>query len=166
MGNPRNVTRLPGLLVDAAYATIETAHRLSGLQGAVTNRLSSLDRRLRDALAVLPAIAEDLEKVRATVEPQHERVAAIEHALTVLPAVAAELERVRGVVEPQHEQVATIDKTVTRLEARIAELQSTLSRLEDDVEDATEHLPDPDAPGPLSRARDALTGRSDGGGSS
>lgn len=155
----RTVTRLPELLVDAAEATADTAQRLSGLQRAVIDRLGSLDRGLRDILALLPAVASDLERVRATVEPQHERVATIERGLGILPAVAADLQSVRATVEPQHERVAAIEQTVSRLEARLADLQSTLSLLKGDVQDAAEHLPDLDAPGPLARARDTLTGR-------
>src|SRR5688572_4346749 len=64
-----NVIRLPQPLVHATQASMETAQRLSGLQRAVTDRLGSLDRGVRDVLAILPAVAADLERVRATVEP-------------------------------------------------------------------------------------------------
>jgi chromosome segregation ATPase len=151
-----NVTQLPQLLADATHATTETAQRLSGLQRAIIERLGSLDRGVRDVLALLPAVAADLERVRATVEPQHERVAAIERGLAILPAVAADLKSMRATVEPQHERVAAIEQTVSRLEARLVDLQATLALLKTDVEEATEHLPPPNAPGPLARARDTL----------
>jgi hypothetical protein len=139
--------RVPQQLVDAMQATTETARRLPGLQRVVTERLGSLDRRVRDVLALLPAIAADLERVRATVEPQHERVAAIESGLAILPTIAADLERIVG-----------IEQAVARLDLHLSELQGTLALLKGDVEGATERLPDPDAPGPLARARDTLTG--------
>ena len=49
---------------------------------------------------------------------------------------------------------------MARLEERLAELQQALQTVEGTVEEATDRLPDPDAPGPLARARDTLTGRS------
>jgi hypothetical protein len=155
----RNVTRVPDQLIDAMRATTETAGRLPGLQRLVTERLGSLDRGVRDVLALLRASAADLERVRATVEPQHERVAAIERGLGILPGLAADLERVRATVEPQHERVVGIEQTVTRLDLHLTELQETLALVKDDVEDTTERLPDPDAPGPIRRARNTITGR-------
>jgi hypothetical protein len=125
----RHVTRLPQLLVGAAQATVDSALRVSGLQQALIDPLGSLERGLSDILALLPALASDLERVRATIEPQHDRVAGIE-------------------------------QTITRLEARINDLHGTLRLLKVDVHDVTEHLPDPDTPGPLARARDALAGHS------
>ena len=116
--------------------------------------------RSRTASTSCPGSPADLERVRATVEPQHGRVAAIESALEILPALAAEVERVRGTVEPQHRRVEAIQHAVGRLEERLAELQQTLQVLEGSVEGAAERLPDPDAPGPLARARETITGRS------
>ena len=113
-----------------------------------------------DALAALHQVAGDLERVRTTVEPQHARVAAIEGGLEVLPAVAADLERVRATIEPQHRRVEAIQHAVGRLEERLAELQRTLQVLKGSVEGAAERLPEPDAPGPLARARETITGRS------
>jgi hypothetical protein len=48
-------------LIDALLATTETARRLPGLQRVVTERVGSLDRGVRDALALLRASAADLE---------------------------------------------------------------------------------------------------------
>ncbi len=55
--------------------------------------------------------------------------------------------------------MSAIEAIAARLGLRVGELQRTLARVQGDVEDATEHLPDPDAPGPIARAREALTGR-------
>jgi hypothetical protein len=76
----------------------------------------------------------------------------------VLPAVAAEVQRVRETVEPQQERVAVIEAGVLRLEQRLADLAATLELLRQDVDNATDLLPDPDAPGPLARAREAIAG--------
>lgn len=155
----RNVTRVPEELIDATRATTEMARRLLNLQRVVTERLGSLDRGVRDALALVTAMAADLERVRGTVEPQHERVAAIEHGLALLPALAADVEGVRAIVEPQHERVAHIEQAVTRLDLHLSELQATLVALKGDIENATERLPDPDTRGPLARVRETVTGR-------
>jgi hypothetical protein len=109
----RNLARLPQLAVDASGAVVDVAQRLAALQVIVGDRLAALDRAVGEVLVVLPAVADDLRRVRATVVPVEERLAA------VLASVA---------------------------------------RLAGDVEDAAELLPDPDAPGPIARARDALTG--------
>jgi hypothetical protein len=156
----RRVARLPVLLLDAAEATSDTARQLPALQRVVTDRLGSLDRSVRHVLALLPTVAADIARLRETVEPQHERVIAIEHDVTSLPTIAADLERLRQTVEPQHEQVSAIEETIARVDARLAHLQSVLAALKGDVEDAAEHLPEPNAPGPLARARDTLVGRS------
>jgi hypothetical protein len=156
----RDVARVPRKLIDAIEATTETARRLPGLQWVVTERLGSLDRGVRDALELMRSITADVERVRATVEPQHDRVAAIERGIAILPDLAAEIERVRATVEPQHDRVVGIEQAVARLDLHLSELQRTLAVLRGDVEDATERLPDPDARGPLARVRETVTGRS------
>jgi hypothetical protein len=154
-----NVTRVPRQLGDALGAINEMARRLPGLQRVITERVGSLDRGVRDVLALLRAIAADLERVRATVEPQHERVAAIERGLAILPGLAADLEGLRAIVEPQHERVVGIEEVVARLDLHLSELQGTLALLKGDVEGATERLPDPDDRGPLARVRETVTRR-------
>jgi len=88
----RNVTRVPQELLDATRATTEMARRLLNLQRVVTERLGSLDRGVRDALALVTAMAADLERVRGIVEPQLERVAHIEEAVTRLDLHLSELQ--------------------------------------------------------------------------
>src|SRR5438045_1836235 len=110
--------RVPDAILGAANTAVEAARNLRTLQRIVTVRLASLDQGLREIVAVLPTVADDLTRVRATIEPQHERVAAIE-------------------------------RDVGQLNERLASLQHTLTLLKSEVTDATEHLPDPDAPGPI-----------------
>ena len=160
LGTARSLLRLPEQLGGALQATAEVARRLPELQRVVTERLGSVDRGVREAVVALAGVAGDLERVRATIEPQHARVAAIEGGLEILPALAANVEQVRETVEPQYRRVEAIQHAVERLEERLAELQRTLQVLESNVEDATEKIPDPDAPGPIARARDTITGRS------
>ncbi len=92
-------------------------------------RLASLDRGLRDIVAALPTLRDDLRRVRDTVEPQQQRVAVIESA-------------------------------VSRMEVELHGLSGALTELKADAQDVTEHLPDPDETGPLTRARELLTGDS------
>jgi hypothetical protein len=67
---------------------------------------------------------------------------------------------VRATIEPQHERVATIEATATRLEGLLADVRASLARLEGGAQEAIERLPDPDAPGPIARVREALAGSS------
>jgi chromosome segregation ATPase len=188
LGPLRDLTRVPNAILGAAGTTMEAARNLRTLQRIVTDRLASLDGGLREITAVLPTLADDLKRVRATIEPQHERVAdiqagltgllplahdvkamratiepqhervaIIERALDILPQLGANLTAVVATIEPQHERVAAIERDVGLLNERLAGLQQTLSHLKKDVADATELLPDPDAPGPIARAREALT---------
>ena len=142
----RTVTRLPRLIAAAAEATTEAAQQLATLQPAITSRLS--------------AVADDLARIRSTVEPQHQRIAAIQDGLAILPQLATSVDELHSTTTPQLKRITTIEHALSRLEAHTAHLQRTLSQLKGDVEGATEHLPDPDASGPLARARDALTGGS------
>ena len=76
----------------------------------------------------------------------------------LLEALPAEFARVRDILEPQQLRVSAIEDTVLRLELQLGALGDNLERLRREVVDVTEHLPDPDAPGPIARAREALTG--------
>ena len=152
----RNLARLPQLAVDASGAVVDVTQRVAALQLIVGDRLAALDRAVGEVLVVLPAVADDLRRVRATVVLVEERLAAV---LASVARLAGDVERLRTVAEPQLERVSAVEEIAARLELRVGELQRTLSRVQGDVEDATEHLPDPDAPGPIARAREALTGR-------
>ena len=56
------------------------------------------------------------------------------------------------------QRVAAIQQIAERLETQVSDVQQRMARLETILETGLERLPDPDAPGPLARARDALTG--------
>jgi chromosome segregation ATPase len=153
-----SLTSVPRRLLGAGRAAIEAAESLPALERAAASRLRSLDRAVHELMAVLPAIAGDLARVRAIVEPQFERVAAIESLIAGLPVLAGELEAVRSILGPQQERVADIEAMVARMETLLGDVQGALERLEARTAKAAELLPDPDAPGPIARAREALTG--------
>jgi DNA repair ATPase RecN len=122
------------LVIDAARLTGGVMQTVAQLPETIGDRLSSLDRGLQDILAMLPAAVADLTSVRSIVERQDARV-----------QVAVE-------------RVAAIEQIAARLETQTSDVQQRVARVQALLETAVERLPDPDAPGPLARARDALTG--------
>lgn len=108
--------------------------RLAAAAETAIDRLGALEGSVRDIASLLPGIARDVS------------------------SLGAELTGLRAGAEPQLQRVAVIEETAARLEARVVEVQAALSRLEGAVRGAVDRLPDPDAPGPLARAKDALTG--------
>ena len=83
-----------------------------------------------------------------------------------LLGVRAEL---RGSIERVSEDIARLDEKVAALQLDVPELRRELAAIEqhvaglkEQVSFAVEHLPDPNSPGPLARARDAITGNDDG----
>jgi hypothetical protein len=122
------------LVIDAARLTGGVVQTVAQLPETIGDRLSALDCGLQDILALLPAAVADLASVRTIVERQDARV-----------QVAVE-------------RVAAIEQIAARLETQTSDVQQRVARVQALLETAVERLPDPDAPGPLARARDALTG--------
>jgi hypothetical protein len=122
------------LVIDAARLTGGVVQTVAQLPETIGDRLSALDRGLQDILALLPAAVADLASVRTIVERQDARA-----------QVAVE-------------RVAAIEQIADRLETQMSDVQQRVARVQGILETALERLPDPDAPGPLARARDALTG--------
>jgi hypothetical protein len=121
-------------VIDAARLTGGVVQTVAQLPETIGDRLSALDCGLQDILALLPAAVADLASVRTIVERQDARV-----------QVAVE-------------RVAAIEQIAARLETQTSDVQQRVARVQALLETAVERLPDPDAPGPLARARDALTG--------
>jgi hypothetical protein len=122
------------LVIDAVRLTGGVVQTVAQLPETIGDRLSALDCGLQDILALLPAAVADLASVRTIVERQDARV-----------QVAVE-------------RVAAIEQIAARLETQTSDVQQRVARVQALLETAVERLPDPDAPGPLARARDALTG--------
>lgn len=73
----------------------------------------------------------------------------VQQVVSVLPELMAEIDRVEATLEPQAERVGRIEAAVERMEERMEALLS-------EVQDASEHLPNHGADGPIDRMRDAL----------
>lgn len=108
-----------------------------------------------DALADVSLIRSEVVRIRQQSESLDE----------LLPALNALKQDLGGRLDSLHEIVnglegieSDLDTTVAGLVNQLGALHQTVLTLQDDVQRFTDRLPDPDAPGPLERARDALTG--------
>lgn len=68
------------------------------------------------------------------------------------------IEALQGVVGKLESEESHLNKAVMHLAGELSKIHESLTALEDDVERITDRLPDPDEPGPIAKARDALTG--------
>jgi hypothetical protein len=134
--------RLPQRALESLDALGEAARRLVHLEDAVLGHLESLDQAGRD-------IAADLAATVADVRSLHSHVTLLEGGVTRIADVVADLDA----------RVASVDSAIPRLEREVTATRQTLASLKTDVEDVSEHLPDPDSPGPIARAREAITGK-------
>ncbi len=116
-------------------------------------------------LAAIEDIAEavrDVGPLRAEVETIRRQSADLGK---LLPALTSMKEDLGGRLESLHECIVELegleeglDKRVTGLCQEITAMHRTIGGLKGDVEQITERLPNPNAPGPLERARELLTG--------
>ena len=125
--------------------------------------------RLPERVVVaIEGIAEQLEDLG----PMREEVEAIRHKSNdlsaLLPALSTIKEDLSVRLDRLHECIieleaieAGLDKLVAGLCEEITAMHRTVGALKDDVERITERLPDPNAPGPLEKARGVLTGGGD-----
>jgi archaellum component FlaC len=105
----RTALRLPDLVQQAAEAATDTSERLASIQRVVSARLAALDQGIRDVISELPAITDDLRRVRASVEPQQAQVADIDETLARLEAQVAEMHMTLAQVK------ASVDDVVEHL---------------------------------------------------
>ena len=136
-------------------------------EGVLDGLLSAL--RLPERVVVaIETVAERLEDVR----PMREEVEAIRAQSSdlteLLPSLTSMREDLGGQLGRLHECIVELEAVEEGLDGRVGALceeitamHGTVAGLKDDVERLTERLPDPNAPGPLERARDVLTGGAD-----
>ncbi len=118
-------------------------------------RVVELAEMAADALADVGAIRTEVVRIRRQSESLDE----------LLPALNSLKQDLGGRLDSLHEIVnglegieSDLDTTVAGLVGQLTALHQTVASLQDDVQRITHRLPDPDEPGPLERARDALTG--------
>ena len=133
--------RLPLRALESVDLLADAARRLVRLEDAVLGHLESLDQQAR-------GIGEDLAATREQVGSLHVHVTVLDRTVT----------RIDGVVAQLDDHVAALDSAMPRLEHQVATTRHTVDGLKAELKDLTEHLPEPDAPGPIARARDAITG--------
>ena len=132
--------------------------------GLLTGLLSPL-RLPERVVSAIEDIAERLEDVR----PMRENVETIREQSSdlneLLPAMTSMKEDLGGRLDSLHECILELEDIEKGLDMRVGDMckelttmRATVEELKGDVERITERLPDPNAPGPLERARDILTG--------
>ncbi len=147
---------------------VPTSRGAVGADDGLLNGLFSALRLPERVVVAIETVAERLEDVR----PMRDAVEAIRKQsmdlADLLPALTRMQEDLGGQLERLHECIVELEAVEKALEKRveglceeITAMHATVGGLKGDVERVTERLPDPNAPGPLERARDVLTGRAD-----
>ena len=138
-----------------------------GRAGLVGGLLAPLRLPARVVVAI-----EDIAEAVRDVRPMREEVETIREQSSdlaeLLPALTSMKEDLGTRLGSLHECIvelegieAGLDKRVGGLCQEITAMHRTVGGLKGEVGRITERLPDPDAPGPLERARDVLTGGGD-----
>lgn len=136
----------------------------SGIDGLLTGLLAPLrlPARVVEAVQMAADALQDVALIRAEVvriRKQSEPLDGLLPALNDLKEdLAGRLDSLQKIVNGLEGIEADLDTTVAGLAGELAAVHQTVISLQDDVQRITHRLPDPDEPGPLERARDALTG--------
>ena len=135
-----------------------------GHWGIVGGLLAPL--RLPERVAVaIEEIAEAVTDIRDEVETIRNQSADLDELLPALTSMnrdlGARLENLHECIVELEGIEKGLDEQVGELCREIAAMHRTVGGLKGDVERITERLPGPNAPGPLERARDVLTGGGD-----
>ena len=120
-----------------------------------------LPERVVNAIEDIAERLEDVRPMRENVETIREQSSDLAE---LLPALTSMKEDLGGRLDSLHECIVELEDIEKGLDKRVADLcqeitamRATVEGLQGDVERITERLPDPEAPGPLERARDLLT---------
>lgn len=111
-----------------------------------------------DALADVSLIRSEVVRIRQQSESLDELLPALN---ALKHDLGGRLDSLREIVNGLEGIESDLDTTVAGLVNQLGALHQTVLTLQDDVQRFTDRLPDPDAPGPLERAREALTGGSE-----
>ncbi len=139
--------RLPERVIEALDSLVESTRELKPIR----SELARVRKQTEPLDKLLPA----LEGIRKQTEPLAEMPPALEH---VRQELGSRLDSLLGVVVKLESDESHLNKTVSVLADEVTAMHKTVSGLQDDIQRLTDRLPDPDAPGPLEKARDVLTG--------
>lgn len=135
--------------------------RGAGVLGALLAPLR-LPERAIDALASLAeqvqeltAISTELTRVREHTEPLAQLLPALRR---LERGLGARIDSLRDVVVALEANDSHLNRTTAELAQELGAMHETIRGLKADLGQITDRLPDPNAPGPLAKARDALTG--------
>ena len=143
----------------------QTAHEAGrSLLGALISPL-----RLPERIAVaIEAVAERLEDVRRMREEVEAIRTQSKDLVSLLPALTGMKKDLGWQLDRLHACIVELESTEAKLHTRVTSpcqettaMHRTVVGLKGDVERITDRLPDPNAPGPLERAREVLTGGAD-----
>ncbi len=107
------------------------------------------------AVEALGPMRDDLARVRRQTAPLEELPEAIEGLRRDLVTRIDELQASVASLEGDESH---LNRSVRDLGKEVIGMHETLRGLHNDIQGVTERLPDPDAPGPLGKARDLITG--------
>ena len=124
-----------------------------------------LPERVAVAIEEIAGAVRDIRPMRAEVETIRNQSADLDELLPALTSMnrdlGARLENLHECIVELEGIEKGLDEQVGELCREIAAMHRTVGGLKGDVEHITERLPSPNAPGPLERARDVLTGGGD-----
>lgn len=146
-------------------STVPSDETYDDRSGGILTSLVAPLRLPERLVATLEIAAEALEHVgpmRSEVVTIRKRSESLDEFLPALDGLKKDLggrlDSLHEIIEKLEGVESHLDRTVDELVDEIKAVHKTVRDLHDDVERMTDRLPDPDAPGPLERARDAITG--------
>jgi len=135
---------------------------LEGLKGELVTRLDALRKQTKPLADVPPALealrgelVTGLDVLRKQTKPLGDVPPALEDLKS---AIIQRLDAVQESIVALEGNESHLNQSVRDLGTQLAAMHTTLQGLQSDVQRVTERLPDPDAPGPLDKARDFITG--------
>ena len=157
--------RLPERVMKALDSLAAASEHLGPMRAELA-RMGEEIPRVRKQTEMVPDLPPLVERISEQAEPLAKLLPALEgleEALVerldgVEKSLGEKLDAVHEVIVALEGDESHLNKTVAALAEEIARMHTTITALQDDVQRATDRLPDPDAQGPLAKARDALTG--------
>ncbi len=138
--------RLPERVIDALDSLVDAVQELSPMRLELT--------RVRKQIESLPELMPAIERIVKQTEPVSELMPALD---SMKKELREQLQQLRELIVALEGDVSHLNVTAGKLVDELLAMHKTLDGLQDDVQSATDRLPDP-SKGPLQKAHDALTG--------